>query len=202
MYPVAYFIARKVPLARRTKIILLFLLPFWTGDIVRNFAIMILLGNRGAINLILLNLGVIDRPLSLLFNNFSLSLGVFYSSSIFMLLPLYSAIEKLPKSLHEAASDLGAGSIDRFFNITLPLTRDGVVSACVLSFLINVGSYATPLMLSGPENRLFSQIIAYYFSTTEGQWNIGAAYAVILSLTALLTAAFIMWLGGSRRRVR
>jgi spermidine/putrescine transport system permease protein len=108
-YPVAYFLARHVSPQNRMLMLLLLLIPFWVGEIVRTYAIMILLGNNGAVNLFLKWLGLIDRPIPFMYTGFSLGVGIIYLTALYMLLPLYSALEKLPKSYTEAAADLGAG---------------------------------------------------------------------------------------------
>ena len=120
-YPVAYFLARHVSRKNQMLFLLLLLIPFWVGEIVRTYAIMILLGNTGAVNLALKTLGLIDRPIPFMYTSFSMGVGIVYLTALYMLLPLYSALEKLPKSMNEAAADLGAGAWTRFRRVSLPL---------------------------------------------------------------------------------
>ena len=111
-YPVAYFLARHVSRKNQMLMLLLLLIPFWVGEIVRTYAIMILLGNTGAVNQVLKWFGLIDQPIPFMYTSFSMGVGIVYLTALYMLLPLYSALEKLPQSMNEAAADLGAGGVD------------------------------------------------------------------------------------------
>lgn len=190
-YPVAYFLARHVSRRNQMLMLLLLLIPFWVGEIVRTYAIMILLGNTGALNLLLKTLGLIDQPIPFMYTSFSMGVGTVYLTALYMLLPLYSALEKLPKSYNEAGADLGAGAWTRFRRITLPLTLEGIGSGCTLVFLISTGFYATPILLGGPSTTVFAETIAGFFHVAGDQWPTGAAFATIMFLAALmLTAMF------------
>jgi spermidine/putrescine transport system permease protein len=190
-FPIAYFLARHVSRKNRLLLLLLLLIPFWVGEIVRTYAIMILLGNNGAVNIVLKTLGLIDRPIPFMYTGFSLSVGIIYLTALYMLLPLYSALEKLPASYTEAAADLGAGAWTRFRRITLPLSLEGISSGCTLVFLISTGFYATPVLLGGPSTTVFAETIAGFFHVAGDQWPTGAAFATIMFLAALLiTEAF------------
>ena len=179
-YPVAYFLARHVSPKNRMLLLLLLLIPFWVGEIVRTYAIMILLGNTGAVNMVLRFFGLIDRPIPFMYTSFSMGVGIVYLTALYMLLPLYSALEKLPKSMNEAAADLGAGAWTRFRRITLPMTLEGISSGCTLVFLISTGFYATPVLLGGPSTTVFAETIAGFFHVAGDQWPTGAAFAVIM----------------------
>jgi spermidine/putrescine transport system permease protein len=185
-FPVAYYLARHVSRKNQMLMLLLLLIPFWVGEIVRTYAIMILLGNTGAVNLVLKWFGLIDRPIPFMYTSFSMSIGIVYLTALYMLLPLYSALEKLPKSYNEAAADLGAGAWTRFRRITLPLTLEGISSGCTLVFLISTGFYATPVLLGGPSTTVFSETIAGFFHVAGNQWPTGAAFATIMFVTAML----------------
>ncbi|SMC47053.1 ABC transporter permease [Primorskyibacter flagellatus] len=190
-YPVAYFLARHVSRKNQMLFLLLLLIPFWVGEIVRTYAIMILLGNTGALNLVLKTLGLIDRPIPFMYTSFSMGVGIVYLTALYMLLPLYSALEKLPRSYNEAAADLGAGAWTRFRRVTLPLTIEGISSGCTLVFLISTGFYATPVLLGGPSTTTFAETIAGFFHVAGDQWPTGAAFATIMFFAALvLTAVF------------
>ena len=203
MYPVAYFLARHVKRERQILFLMLLLIPFWVGEIVRIFAMMILLGNNGALNLALQWLGLTDRPIPFMYTGFSLSAGIIYLTALYMLMPLYSALEKIPANYSEAAADLGAGPWTRFRRITLPLSLEGVSSGCTLVFLISTGVYATPVLLGGPSTTLFSEVIAGFFHVAGDQWPVGAAFAVIMLLTALaITGAFTKLMGHLAGRVK
>lgn len=191
-YPVAYFLARHVRRDNQMIFLLLLLIPFWVGEIVRTFAIMILLGNNGAINLMLKAVGLIDRPIPFMYTGFSVGFGIIYLTALYMLLPLYSALEKLPRSYTEAAADLGAGPWSRFWRVTLPLTLEGIGSGATLVFLISTGYYGMPVLLGGPNSTLFAETIAGFFHVAGDQWPTGAAFSCIMFVTALgLTRIFM-----------
>ena len=185
-YPIAYFLTRIVSRRNQLLMLLLLLIPFWVGEIVRTYAIMILLGNNGAVNLLLRSLGVIERPIPFMYTGFSISVGIVYLTALYMLLPIYSALEKLPRSYAEAAADLGAGPFTRFRRITLPLTLEGIAAGCTLVFLISTGFYGTPVLLGGPSTTVFAETIAGFFYVAGDEWPTGAAFATIMFLTVLL----------------
>ena len=195
-YPVAYYIAKHVAKRRQLLLLLFLLIPFWVGEIVRTYAIMILLGNRGFANLALQWLGLIERPIPFMYTGFSLGVGMIYLTALYMLLPLYSALEKIPRSYHEAAADLGAGGWRRFYKITLPLSKDGIASGCTLVFLITTGYYATPVLLGGPSTTVFGETIAGFFYVAGDAWPTGAAFASIMLLATLTLAALFLKLMG------
>jgi len=195
-YPVAYFLARHVKRENQMLLLLLLLIPFWVGEIVRTFAIMILLGNTGAVNLLLSWAGLVERPIPFMYTRFSLGIGIVYLTSLYMLLPLYSALEKLPSSYAEAAADLGAGAWTRFRRVTLPLTREGIASGCTLVFLISTGYYATPVLLGGPSTTVFAETVAGFFHVAGDQWPVGAAFSCIMLMTTLALAGIFIRLMG------
>ncbi|MEL6964529.1 MAG: ABC transporter permease, partial [Pseudomonadota bacterium] len=195
-YPVAYFLAKHVKRKNQMIFLLLLLIPFWVGEIVRTYAIMILLGNNGAINLVLKSIGLIERPIPFMYTTFSMSVGIVYLTALYMLLPLYSALEKIPDSYREAAADLGAGPWTRFWRVTLPLSREGVTSGCTLVFLISTGFYATPVLLGGPSTTVFAETIAGFFHVAGDEWPVGAAFASIMLIATLsLTGLFLKVMG-------
>ena len=199
-YPVAYFLARHVSRKNQMLMLLILLIPFWVGEIVRTYAIMILLGNTGALNLALKWMGFIDRPIPFMYTSFSMGLGIVYLTALYMLLPLYSALEKIPKSYNEAAADLGAGAWTRFRRVTLPLTIEGISSGCTLVFLISTGFYATPVLLGGPSTTVFAETIAGFFHVAGDEWPTGAAFAVIMFIVALLITGVFQRLMKSLRK--
>ncbi|MEZ5934526.1 MAG: ABC transporter permease [Alphaproteobacteria bacterium] len=191
-YPVAYFLAKHVKRKNQMIFLLLLLIPFWVGEIVRTYAIMILLGNNGAINLLLKSIGLIERPIPFMYTSFSMSVGIVYLTALYMLLPLYSALEKIPDSFREAAADLGAGPWTRFWRVTLPLSREGIASGCTLVFLISTGFYATPVLLGGPSTTVFAETIAGFFHVAGDEWPVGAAFASIMLITTLALAGLFL----------
>jgi spermidine/putrescine transport system permease protein len=197
-YPVAYFLAKHVKRKNQLLFLLLLLIPFWVGEIVRTYAIMILLGNNGAVNLVLTSLGIIDRPIPFMYTSFSLGIGIIYLTSLYMLLPLYSALEKIPNTYLEAAADLGAGSWYRFRRVTLPLSKEGIASGCTLVFLISTGYYATPVLLGGPSTTVFAETIAGFFHVAGDKWPVGAAFSALMLITTLsITGIFLKLMGRS-----
>ena len=196
VYPVAYFLARHVKRSNQLAFLLILLIPFWVGEVVRTYAMMTLLGNNGAVNLVLKGLGIITRPIPFMYTGFSVSVGIMYLTALFMLLPLYAALEKIPRSYTEAAADLGAGALTRLFRVTLPLTYEGIGSGCTLVFLLSTGVYSVPILLGGPGSTLFSEIIAGFFYNAGDQWPTGAAFATIMFVTALVLAGAFMKLMG------
>ncbi len=199
-YPVAYFLARHVSRKNQLLFLLLLLVPFWVGEIVRTYAIMILLGNNGAVNLVLRTLGLIERPIPFMYTSFSMGVGIVYLTALYMLLPLYSALEKLPKSYTEAAADLGAGAWTRFRRVTLPLSLEGISSGCTLVFLISTGFYATPVLLGGPSTTVFAETIAGFFHVAGDEWPTGAAFATIMFAAALLLTSLFQKMMNALRK--
>ncbi len=195
-YPVAYFLAKHVKRKNQMIFLLLLLIPFWVGEIVRTYAIMILLGNNGAVNLLLKSIGLIERPIPFMYTTFSMSVGIVYLTALYMLLPLYSALEKIPDSFREAAADLGAGPWTRFWRVTLPLSKEGITSGCTLVFLISTGFYATPVLLGGPSTTVFAETIAGFFHVAGDEWPVGAAFASIMLITTLALAGLFLKIMG------
>ncbi|QFT30619.1 ABC transporter permease [Roseibium porphyridii] len=199
-YPVAYFLARHVSRKNQMLMLLLLLIPFWVGEIVRTYAIMILLGNTGAVNQLLKWLGLIDQPIPFMYTSFSMGVGIVYLTALYMLLPLYSALEKLPRSYNEAAADLGASAWTRFRRVTLPLTLEGISSGCTLVFLISTGFYATPVLLGGPSTTVFAETIAGFFHVAGDEWPTGAAFATIMFIAAIFLTGVFQKLMNSLRK--
>jgi spermidine/putrescine transport system permease protein len=191
-YPVAYYVAKVVPRQRQLRFILVLLVPFWVGEIVRTYAIMILLGNRGFINVALMWLGVINRPLQLIYNDFSVGFGVIYLTSLYMMMPLYAALERIPTSQLEAAADLGAGPLMRFWKVVLPQSRAGISSGCVLVYLISIGIYATPVLLGGSSTTMFAETIAGFFMYAGDTWPAGAAFSGVMLCGAMIVCGIFM----------
>lgn len=198
VYPVAYYVAKVVKPKNRVRALLLLLIPFWAGELIRTFSVIMLLANRGALNVLLREIGLIDRPIPMLYTSFSLSFGVVYLLSLYMLLPLYSAIEKIPTSLVHAAADLGAGPFQRFRRIILPLSKDGIVSGCSLVYLTSVGVFAAPLLLGGPNAVIFPEVIAQLFHSSNDKWPEGAAFAMLMLAVSLVTVGLFMRVVGGR----
>ena len=182
-YPVAYVVAR----ARRWRAVLLFLvvLPFWTSFLVRTFAMIFLLRDTGLVNTVLLRLGLIDTPLTLLYTPFSVMAGLVYGFLPFMILPIYASLEKLDPTLLEAAETLGATPTARFLQVTLPLSLPGVVAGCFLVFIPALGSFLTSDLLGGAKQLMIGNLIQNQFSAARN-WPFGSAASFVVTAVALV----------------
>jgi len=157
-YPFAYFMARAKP-KWRNILMLLVIVPFWTNALVRVYGWRILLLANGPINTFLLHIGLIDRPLKLLFTYGAMLLGMVYSLLPFMILPVYSSVEKMDWQCEAAARDLGAGPWRAFFTVTLPLTMPGVLAGCVLVFVPSIGLFLIADLLGGSQVMVIGNLI-------------------------------------------
>ena len=176
-YPMAYFVAFKVTRAKFVWLLLLSI-PFWTSYLLRVFAWKVILGFNGLVNSGLISLGLISQPLEfLLYNPTAVVLTLVHTYAAFAILPIYVSLEKIDRSLLEAASDLGDGPLRRFFRITLPLSLPGVIGAAVLIFVPTTGDYVTPALVGGTDGVMISSMIQVQFSRT-GNWPLGAALAI------------------------
>ncbi len=194
-YPFAYFIARR-PKRWRNLLLLLVMVPFWTNFLVRTYAWMIILRDKGLINSLLILTGVITKPLPLLFNQNAVILGLFYGYLPFMVLPLYASIEKLDFSLVEAAQDLGANTLTAFRRIILPLTMPGIVAGAIITFIPSIGAYVTPDLLGGAKAMMVGNLLQQQFLEVR-DWPFGSAVGFILMVTVLL-ATMVYFRTGSR----
>jgi spermidine/putrescine transport system permease protein len=193
-YPMAYFVAFR---AEKTKFLWLVALtiPFWTSYLLRVFAWKVILGYNGVINSGLISLGLIKAPLAfLLYNPFAVVVTLAHAWAAFAILPIYVSLEKIDRSLLEAAADLGDGPLRRFFRITLPLSLSGVLGASVLIFVPTTGDYVTPTLVGGADGVMIANVIEAEFDRI-GNWPLGAALSVasmaavgVLTLIALATA--------------
>jgi putrescine transport system permease protein len=187
-YPMAYFIVRQPP-RRRQILLLAVILPFWISFLLRVYAWIGLLGNRGAINELLLRMGIIDAPLTLLYNDFAVYLGIVYSYLPFMILPLYANLERLNLDLLDAASDLGARRWQAFVDVTLPLSMPGIVGGCLLVFIPAVGEFTIPALLGGADTLMIGRVLWDEFFINR-DWPVASAVSIVL-LSLLLVP--ILW---------
>jgi spermidine/putrescine transport system permease protein len=176
-YPMAYFVAFHVGSKKFIWLILL-TIPFWTSYLLRVFAWKIILGYNGVINSGLMALGVIHQPFEfLLYNTTAVVVTRAHAWAAFAILPIYVSLEKIDRSLLEAASDLGDGPIRRFLRITLPLSLPGVIGAAVLIFVPTTGDYVTPTLVGGSDGVMIANVIEVQFAKI-GNWPMGAALAI------------------------
>lgn len=181
-YPIAYHLARGT--TRRQAALLMLLIPFWINEILRTFAWWILLAYAGPLNNMLVALGLIERPIRFLSGDGGVIVGMVYAYILFMVMPIYNAIESLDRNQIEAARDLGASPWRIHWRVVIPHAKPGIAVGCIMTFMLAAGSYAVPALLGSPGSRWFTQIIYSWFFE-GGNWNQGAAYAFILLLLCI-----------------
>ncbi len=187
-YPLAYYIASK-PSKLAAKLLMLVMIPYWTSSLVRLFSINQLGMPNGFLNLLLLKLGIVSEPVDFLFSDGIVIMGLLTAMLPFSVLPLYSSIEKLDKSLLEASKDLGANPAKTFIKVTIPLTMPGIVGCVLLVFIPSLGMYYVPEMLGGGKVMLIGTLIKNQFLMTKN-WPFGASLAILLILITLA----MMWI--------
>lgn len=198
-YPFAYILAR---FHRRWRnfLLLLVIIPFWTNSLIRTYALIFIIKTNGLLNFLLLGLGVIHEPLSLMYTDFAVLSGLVYTLLPFMILPLYASIEKLDPRLLEAARDLGAGKWRTFCHVTVPLTLPGMIAGFMLVFLPALGMFYIPDILGGAKSMLVGNFIKNQFLTAR-DWPAGAAASVVLTLImALLLLVYYISESTSRNK--
>jgi len=179
-YPMAYAIARARP-STRTVLLMLIVLPFWTSFLLRVYAWIGLLKNNGVINNVLLYLGVIHQPLALLQTDFAVYIGIVYSYLPFMILPLYTNLEKHDPALLEAAADLGARPLHAFLAITLPQSLAGIFAGSLLVFIPAVGEYVIPTLLGRTDQLMIGRVLSDEFFENR-DWPVASAVAILALL--------------------
>lgn len=194
--PVAYYIARQ-PKERKNMLVLLITIPFWTNLLIRTFCWILILRDTGLINQALQRLNLIDEPMTLLFTDGAVLVGLVYSYLPFMVLPLYASLEKLDIRLLEAAHDLYASRWRVFRRITLPLAMPGIVAGCTLVFIPALGAFITPQLLGGGKNLMLGSLIQMQFSSSRN-WPFGAAMA--LMLLAFVLIALVVYVRSPAQR--
>lgn len=194
-YPYAYFVAKK-PQITRTVLLMFVMIPFLTNSLIRTYGWMILIRSEGIINKILLSIHLIKQPINLIYTNGAVILGLVYTLIPFMILPLYSSIEKLDKSLLEAAKDLGANSVKTFLKVTLPLTVPGIFAGSIMVFIPALGLFFIADLLGGSKIMLIGNLIRNQFLTARN-WPFGAALSMVLILITLALVAIYKKTGGN-----
>lgn len=187
-YPVAYTIAMVLPKKWQQAGIILVMIPFWINFLIRSYSWVIILRAQGLVNTFLLHLGVIQVPMTLLYNNYAVMLGMVYALLPFMVLPIYVSLEQMDKRLLEAASDLGAAPFTAFRKITLPLTLPGVAAGSILVFISSLGMFVVPDIMGGAKSALMGNVIQNQFLAAR-DWPFGSALSIILALLSLVMIA-------------
>lgn len=178
-YPFAYIVA-KMPEKWRPFMLFLVIVPFWTNSLIRTYGLKIVLGTQGILNKGLLALDIIDKPLRLMYTETAVMIGLVYILLPFMILPLYSAIEKLDGTYIEAAKDLGASKFQTFTKVILPLTMPGIIGGCLLVLLPALGMFYISDLLGGAKNLLIGNVIKSQVLNAR-DWPFGAATSIALT---------------------
>ncbi len=192
-YPAAFAIAR-APERLQTPLLFMAILPFWTNYLIRTYAWIVLLNPAGLINGALIHLGIISEPLPILYNEFAVILGLVYNYTPFVVLAIYSSLQRLDPSYAEASRDLGASAFTTFVRIILPLTASGVAAGAVFVFVLSIGNFVTPDLLGGGKLQMIGNLIYDQFLTAR-DWPFGATLSgllialMMLALTAQALAA-------------
>lgn len=199
-YPVAYFISFHVAPKRKAMWIFLITIPFWTSYLMRIFLWKVILGYNGVINGTLTGFGIIDEPLSfILYNQNAVVITLAHAWIPFAILPIFVALERVDRSLIEAAEDLGDSGIRRFFRVTLPLSMPGVIAATIIVFIPTIGDYVTPRLVGGPNGLMISNMIELQFKKANNA-PLGAALAI--SAMGIVTFFALVFLWINRKYVR
>ncbi|WP_027233875.1 ABC transporter permease [Leisingera caerulea] len=184
-YPIAYFIAFRT--RKKTLWLLLITIPFWSSYLLRVFSWKLILGFNGVMNSALISLGLIKEPLTfLLYNEFAVVLTLAHAWAPFAILPIYVSLQKIDRSLLEAATDLGCSKLERFIRVTLPLTVPGIIAASLIIFIPTVGDYVTPSLVGGSQGKMVANLIQVQFGPANN-WPLGAT----LSLVAMASVGFV-----------
>jgi putative spermidine/putrescine transport system permease protein len=191
-YPLAYYIVRHVKTrAVRRLIYIVVVTPLFTSNIVRAFGWIVLLGRRGLINDTLLGMGLVERPIPMLYGQFSIILGLVYIMLPFMVLTVASVLQNIDRSLEDAARDLGCSSWSAFWTVTFPLSLPGVIAGSLIVFTLSVSAYVTPSILSGGRQIVMSMLIFQQYGAILN-FEFGAALSVVLLLATLVLVVFYM----------
>ncbi|WP_147111920.1 ABC transporter permease subunit [Tateyamaria sp. syn59] len=183
-YPMAYAMAR-APEQWRPTLLMLVILPFWTSFLIRVYAWVGILSGEGFLNQFLLWIGIIDAPLTILNTNIAVYIGIVYTYLPFMILPIYSALDRLDGSLIEAAEDLGCSRIRAFWLVTIPLSRNGIIAGCFLVFIPALGEFVIPSLLGGSGTLMIGKVLFEEFFSNR-DWPVASAVAVILLLILII----------------
>jgi spermidine/putrescine transport system permease protein len=197
-FPAAYYIAMQSP-ARRNLLVFLVTIPFWTNLLIRTFCWILILRDTGIINNILIESGFIDKPITLLYTNGAILLGLVYTYIPFMVLPIYATVEKLDLRLFEAAHDLYANRRQLMGWIVLPLSLPGIIAGSLLVFIPSLGAFIAPNLLGGGKKLMIGSLIQLQFASSRN-WPFGSASALILMAFVLL--AMMIYVLGPARNIK
>jgi spermidine/putrescine transport system permease protein len=200
-YPVAYALALRTPRRWKDLLLGLVVVPFWTSFLIRTYAWMFLLRTEGLLNHLLLGAGLRDHPLEILYTELAVMIGLVYGELPFMILPLYASLEKLDRTLLEAAADLGAGRAAVFRRVTVPLTAPGIAAGIVLVFIPSLGQFVVSDLLGGARSMLLGNLIQNQLSVARNH-PFGAALAFeLMAAVLLLLLAYALYMKRKREEV-
>jgi spermidine/putrescine transport system permease protein len=187
-YPAAYFIARSK--GNKALLLLLLILPFWISYIIRTMSWINILGTSGALNSLLVGAGILSEPVQMLYNETTVILGLVHFLLPFMVLNVFVSLEGIDRNLEDAATSLGATRWEAFTQVTLPLSLPGLAAGSLLCFVLGAGTYITPMILGGPRDAMFANLV-YEAIITQLNWPLGSALS--LMLLAVLGALVLIY---------
>ena len=196
-FPVALFMAR-LPKRWRNIMTLLVMIPFWTNFLVRTYALQFLMRANGPINTLLMSLGIAEEPVQMLSTPFAVLVGLVYGELPFMILPLYTSLEKFDWAMIEAAQDLGANALKTLVRVMLPLTAPGILAGSILVFVPSVGSYITVELMGGGKINMIGRVIAQQFGQSSN-WPFGSAISLLLMVVVTIAALLYFRVGRGER---
>ncbi len=201
-FPVAYFISFHVTPSRKSLWLFLITIPFWTSYLIRVFLWKVILGYNGVVNASLINIGIIDEPLTfILYNLNAVIITLAHAFAPFAILPIFVALEKIDRSLLEASQDLGETRLSTFFRVTLPLAMPGVVAAALIVFIPTIGDYVTPALMGGAGGQLIANMIQTQFLALNNA-PLGAALALMAMVSVTIVSLIFIWLNRKYLRAR
>lgn len=189
-FPVAWYIAKIARERSRAALFLMCLIPLWVSDLVRAYGWIVLLRETGVISTALVNIGLIAQPVEMLYNDITVVMGLVYTVILFMIVPLVSTLQGMDDSLLEAGYNLGGSRLTVFRRIIVPYAMPGIVSGCIITFMLTAGSYLTPILLGGKNSSWFTEQIYNQF-ITRYNWESGSAFGVML----LAFTSLVVWVG-------
>ena len=187
-YPVAYFLASLKNRKVSNLLMICVLLPFFTSILVRSYAWIVIFQTKGLINSLFLALGIIERPLSILYTEMAVIIGMVHIMLPFMIMPVYSVLKNLDRNLLRAARNLGANAVKAFLRVTFPLSLPGVGAGVMFTFILSLGFFITPALLGGPKTLMISTLIEQQINRLMN-WEFASAISVILLITTVIVVA-------------
>lgn len=196
-FPTAYYIAKLARGRLRSVLFIMCLIPFWASELVRTFGWMILLRETGIVSNLLQWAGLASGPVEMLYNDAAIMVGLVYTSMLFMVVPLITTLDSLPDEIVEAGYDLGGSTVSVMREIVIPHAMPGIVSGCIVVFMLSLGNYLTPIMLGGKDSLWFTELIYSQF-VVRFNWELGSAFGfLLLALSSLIVWAMLKLTGQS-----